>query len=148
MLGPEFPAYNASYAILVVAIVSTVYVWVLLIYTSTRDPRIILRNLPPLEEELHYESSVSTENGGRMTPSLQLPCTKDVLINGVPTRVKYREICSNLIAKTASAISLARSFSSSDSLPLSDHGGLDHSRPWFIHQELFDATNGFSAKNP
>ncbi|GMH26203.1 hypothetical protein Nepgr_028046 [Nepenthes gracilis] len=54
---------------------------------------------------------------------------------------------SNLIAKTASAVPLAGNFSGSDSFTLSDHGGLGHSRHWFTYQELFDATNGFSAKN-
>ncbi|GMH23174.1 hypothetical protein Nepgr_025017 [Nepenthes gracilis] len=113
-LSNEFPEYNVGYAILVVAIVSIVYVLVLLICTSTRDLGIIYRNLPPPEEELYYESSVSTEDGVRTTPSLQFPRTKDVLINGVPARMKCCETCSNLIAKIASAASLTRSFSGSD----------------------------------
>ncbi|GMH08643.1 hypothetical protein Nepgr_010483 [Nepenthes gracilis] len=83
MLGLEFLAYNAGYAILGVAIVSTVYVLVLLIYTSIRDLGIIPRNLPPPEEELYFESSVSTEDGDRTTPILQLPRTKDVIVYGV-----------------------------------------------------------------
>ncbi|XP_022773421.1 protein S-acyltransferase 8-like isoform X2 [Durio zibethinus] len=81
-----------GYAILVVAIVFTIYVLILLFLTSARDPGIIPRNSHP-PEEFRYDSSVSTEVGGRQTPGLQFPRTKEVMVNGVNVRVKYCDTC-------------------------------------------------------
>ncbi|XP_059643565.1 protein S-acyltransferase 8-like isoform X2 [Cornus florida] len=89
----ELQAYNAGYAILVVSIVLTILVLVLLLLTSARDPGIVPRNLHPPEEELCYDSSTSVEVGGRTTPSLQFPRTKEVFVNGFAVRVKYCETC-------------------------------------------------------
>lgn len=91
-LRHEFSPVNSGYAILVVAIVFTIYVLVLLFYTSARDPGIIPRNSHP-PEEIRYDSSVSNEIGGRQTPSLQFPRTKEVIVNGLPVRVKYCDTC-------------------------------------------------------
>ncbi|KAJ0096925.1 hypothetical protein Patl1_27659 [Pistacia atlantica] len=51
----EVSAYNAGYAILVVAILLTVYVLLLLFLTSAQDPGIVPRNLHPPEEEVADE---------------------------------------------------------------------------------------------
>ncbi|XP_039023176.1 protein S-acyltransferase 8-like isoform X2 [Hibiscus syriacus] len=92
-LRHAFSPYNAGYAILGVAIVYTIFVLILLFLTSARDPGIIPRNSHPPEEDFRYESSVSAEAGGRQTPSLQFPRTKEVIVNGIPVRVKYCDTC-------------------------------------------------------
>ncbi|KAL6315444.1 hypothetical protein AAG906_000736 [Vitis piasezkii] len=90
-LRHEFSPYNAGYAVLVAAIAFTIYVLLLLFLTSARDPGIIPRNSHPPEEEIRYDSSV--EAGGRHTPSLQIPRTKEVMVNGIAVKVKYCETC-------------------------------------------------------
>lgn len=92
-LRHQFSSYNAGYAILVAAVVFTIHVLVLLILTSSRDPGIVPRNSHPPEEELRYDNSASVEVGGRQTPSLQFPRTKEVMVNGLPVRVKYCDTC-------------------------------------------------------
>ncbi|KAK7279807.1 hypothetical protein RJT34_24865 [Clitoria ternatea] len=91
-LRHEFSSYNSGYAILVVAILFTIHVLVLLFLTSSRDPGIIPRNSHPPEEEFRYDTSVSAD-GGRQTPSLQFPRTKEVIVNGLVVKVKYCETC-------------------------------------------------------
>ncbi|XP_075520739.1 protein S-acyltransferase 8-like isoform X1 [Primulina tabacum] len=92
-LRHEFSSYNAGYAIMIVAIVFTIHVLVLLLLTSARDPGIVPRNSHPPEEEFCYDNSASVEIGGRQTPSLQFPRTKEVMVNGLPVRVKYCDTC-------------------------------------------------------
>ncbi|XP_010520765.1 PREDICTED: protein S-acyltransferase 8 isoform X1 [Tarenaya hassleriana] len=90
-LRHEFSPYSAGYAILVVAILFTIYVLILLSLTSARDPGIIPRNLHPPEEDLRYDTTVSAD--GRQTPSVQIPRTKEVMVNGISVRVKYCDTC-------------------------------------------------------
>ncbi|XP_076886249.1 protein S-acyltransferase 8-like [Bidens hawaiensis] len=83
-LRHEFPSYNAGYAIIVAAILFTVYVLVLLLLTSARDPGIVPRNSHPPEEEFSHD---------RQTPMLQFPRTKEVMYRGITVRVKYCDTC-------------------------------------------------------
>ncbi|XP_039140703.1 protein S-acyltransferase 8-like [Dioscorea cayenensis subsp. rotundata] len=92
-LRHKFASYDAGYAILVVAIAFTIYVLVLLLLTSGRDPGIVPRASHPPEEEFSYDTSVATEPGGRQTPSLQFPRSKEVIVNGQPVKVKYCDTC-------------------------------------------------------
>lgn len=62
----------------------------LLFLTSVRDPGIVPRNSHPPEEEF---TAQSIEVGGRRTPSLQFPRTKEVMVNGITVRVKYCDTC-------------------------------------------------------
>ncbi|CAN8325798.1 unnamed protein product [Cochlearia groenlandica] len=87
----EFSPYNAGYAILAVVILFTIYVLILLFFTSARDPGIVPRNSHPPEEELRYETTISAD--GRQTPSVQIPRTKEVIVNGVSVRLKYCDTC-------------------------------------------------------
>ncbi|KAK4486166.1 hypothetical protein RD792_008835 [Penstemon davidsonii] len=76
-------------SIMVVFVVFTLYVLVLLLLTSGRDPGIIPRNAHPPEPE-SYEGS-SMEFGPTQTP--RLPRVKDIVINGITVKVKYCETC-------------------------------------------------------
>ncbi|MFQ6622050.1 hypothetical protein Gotur_002136, partial [Gossypium turneri] len=82
----------AGYAILMMTVVFTIYVLLLLLLTSARDPGIVPRNLHPPTEEICYDSSASIDVG-RQTPTPRLPPTKEVIVNGVPVRVKYCITC-------------------------------------------------------
>ncbi|KAI9083361.1 hypothetical protein K1719_034727 [Acacia pycnantha] len=64
-LRHEFSSYNAGYAILVVAILFTIYILVILFLTSSRDPGIIPRNSHPPEEEFRYDSSLLVMGDGK-----------------------------------------------------------------------------------
>eukprot|EP01018_Ginkgo_biloba_P025666 Gb_16110 [translate_table: standard] len=90
----KFSEYNSGYAILVVTIVYTFCVLVVLLLTSARDPGIVPRAPHPPEPEDVYDSANSpAEWAGGQTPRLRLPRTKDVVVNGVPVKVKYCDTC-------------------------------------------------------
>ncbi|CAD5163563.1 protein S-acyltransferase 8 isoform X1 [Musa acuminata AAA Group] len=89
----EFPAYDAGYAVLVVAIAFTIHVLLLLLMTSARDPGIVPRASHPPEEEFSHDTSTHSEIGGRHTPSLTFPRIKEVMVNGIPVKVKYCDTC-------------------------------------------------------
>ncbi|TXG60477.1 hypothetical protein EZV62_015050 [Acer yangbiense] len=98
----EVSEYNAGYAILLVAILLTVFVssstpsivvLVLLFLTSARDPGFIPRNLHPPEEVFVYDSPPSTDAGRTPTPVPRIPRAKDELFNGRTVKVKYCDTC-------------------------------------------------------
>ncbi|KAK4840560.1 hypothetical protein QYF36_012204 [Acer negundo] len=89
----EVSEYNAGYAILLVAILLTVFVLVLLFLTSAQDPGFIPRNLHPPEEEFTYDSPASTDAGRIPTPVPRMPRSKDELFNGRTVKVKYCDTC-------------------------------------------------------
>ncbi|VFR00307.1 unnamed protein product [Cuscuta campestris] len=92
-LRHQFSPLDAGYAVLVAPIVFTIIVLVLLLLTSARDPGIVPRKAHPPEEEIRYDASASADVGGRQTPNLQFPRTKEVMVNGIPVRVKYCDTC-------------------------------------------------------
>nr|XP_043616436.1 probable protein S-acyltransferase 7 [Erigeron canadensis] len=76
--------------VMAVAIVYTVYVIMLLLVTSARDPGIIPRNTHPPEPEV---SDQSIEVGSGQTPPFRLPRIKEVIVNGMTVKVKYCDTC-------------------------------------------------------
>ncbi|XP_077250411.1 DHHC-type zinc finger family protein [Tasmannia lanceolata] len=83
-------SYHLGISIMVVAVAFTLYILVLLLLTSGRDPGIIPRNANPPEPE-GYDGTV--EVGGGQTPLLRLPRMKDVAVNGFTVKVKYCDSC-------------------------------------------------------
>uniref|UniRef100_A0A0C9S484 S-acyltransferase n=1 Tax=Wollemia nobilis TaxID=56998 RepID=A0A0C9S484_9CONI len=89
----KFP-HHAGVSVMVIAIVFTIYVLILLLFTSGRDPGIIPRNAHPPEPEEGYDvSTLTPETGGGQTPHLRLPRTKDVVVNGIAVKIKYCDTC-------------------------------------------------------
>lgn len=89
----QFPDYNSGIAVVVVAVIFTIYVLVLLLLTSGRDPGIIPRNPhPPELDDDEYATSSADWVGGQ-TPRLRLPRVKDVLVNGHTVKIKYCDTC-------------------------------------------------------
>ncbi|XP_041007385.1 probable protein S-acyltransferase 7 [Juglans microcarpa x Juglans regia] len=83
-------SHHLGISIMVIAVVFTVYVLVLLLLTSGRDPGIIPRNAHPPEPE-GFDGSV--EAGAGQTPQLRLPRIKEVVVNGVIVKIKYCDTC-------------------------------------------------------
>nr|XP_043607749.1 probable protein S-acyltransferase 7 [Erigeron canadensis] len=71
-------------------IVFTLYVIVLLLMTSGRDPGIIPRNTHPPQPE---NIDLGIELGPGQTPQLRLPRVKEVIVNGMTVKVKYCDTC-------------------------------------------------------
>ena len=60
----------------------------LLFVTAGRDPGIVPRASHPPEEDIHYDD-LSHDTPRR----LQFPRVKEVIVNGMPVKVKYCETC-------------------------------------------------------
>ena len=65
-------------------------VLIVLVLTSGRDPGIVPRNAYPPEAD-EYDGVANFNDG--QTPHLRLPRTKDVIVNGIPVKVKYCDTC-------------------------------------------------------
>ncbi|KAK7271054.1 hypothetical protein RJT34_26649 [Clitoria ternatea] len=76
--------------IMVISVVFTIYVLVLLLLTSGRDPGIIPRNAHPPEPD-GFEGSLDV--GAGQTPQLRLPRIKEVEVNGITVKIKYCDTC-------------------------------------------------------
>ncbi|XP_028780267.1 probable protein S-acyltransferase 7 [Neltuma alba] len=77
-------------SIMAVAVSFTVYVLVLLLLTSGRDPGIIPRNAHPPEPE-GFDGNLDVGSG--QTPQLRLPRMKEVEVNGIVVKIKYCDTC-------------------------------------------------------
>ncbi|CAL5185492.1 unnamed protein product [Lathyrus oleraceus] len=77
-------------SIIAVAVAFTIYIVVLLLSTSGRDPGIIPRNAHPPEPE-GLEGGLDVVAG--QTPQLRLPRIKEVEVNGIVVKVKYCDTC-------------------------------------------------------
>jgi palmitoyltransferase ZDHHC9/14/18 len=64
-------------------------VLVLLLITSAQDPGIVPRAAHPPEDEFSYGNALSGGTPGR----LQFPRVKEVMVNGMPVKVKYCDTC-------------------------------------------------------
>lgn len=88
----KFSSDEAGYAVFVVAVVYTIIVLVLLLLTSACDPGIVPRASHPPPGFVD-EGSVYAEVLGRQQRSLQFPRTREVMVNGMPVKVKYCDTC-------------------------------------------------------
>ncbi|XP_065866176.1 probable protein S-acyltransferase 7 isoform X2 [Euphorbia lathyris] len=85
----DFP-HHSGISIMLVVVVFTIYVLVLLLLTSGRDPGIIPRNAHPPEPEA-FDGNADV--GAGQTPQLRLPRIKEVEVNGAPVKIKYCDTC-------------------------------------------------------
>ncbi|XP_028766226.1 probable protein S-acyltransferase 5 [Neltuma alba] len=85
----DFP-HQSGWSIMVIVIALTVFVLIVLLLTSGRDPGIVPRNAHPPEPDDDYGSS-RIDSG--QIPRLRLPRTKDVIVNGITLKIKYCDTC-------------------------------------------------------
>ncbi|KAL8256852.1 hypothetical protein R6Q59_028893 [Mikania micrantha] len=83
-------SHHLGILVMVIAIAFTIYVVILLLVTSGRDPGIIPRNTHPPEPEVMDQN---IEVGSSQTPQLRLPRFKEVMVNGFMVKVKYCDTC-------------------------------------------------------
>ncbi|XP_061349532.1 probable protein S-acyltransferase 5 [Gastrolobium bilobum] len=85
----DFP-HHSGLSILIIVIVHTLFVLITLVLTSGRDPGIVPRNAYPPEPDDH--PAIANMNNGQ-SPRPRLPRTKDVIVNGIPVKIKYCDTC-------------------------------------------------------
>ncbi|KAI4336361.1 hypothetical protein L6164_014896 [Bauhinia variegata] len=86
----DFP-HHSGLSIMVIVIALTIFVLIVLLLTSGRDPGIVPRNAYPPEPDDYDVTNANINNG--QTPRPRLPRTKDVIVNGIPVKVKYCDTC-------------------------------------------------------
>ncbi|WCJ40183.1 DHHC-type zinc finger family protein [Euphorbia peplus] len=82
--------HHSGMSIMVIVVLFTIYVLVLLLLTSGRDPGIIPRNAHPPEPE-GFDGNADV--GAGQTPQLRLPRIKEVEVNGTHVKIKYCDTC-------------------------------------------------------
>ncbi|KAK4256880.1 hypothetical protein QN277_006546 [Acacia crassicarpa] len=85
----DFP-HHLGWLIMVIVIALTMFVLIVLLLTSGRDPGIIPRNAHP--PELDDDDRSSSFNNEQI-PGLRLPRTKDIIVNGITVKIKYCVTC-------------------------------------------------------
>ncbi|XP_076960940.1 putative protein S-acyltransferase 7 [Bidens hawaiensis] len=83
-------SHHLGILVMATAIAFTIYVVILLLVTSARDPGIIPRNTHPPEPEVIDQN---VEVGSTQTPQIRLPRFKEVMVNGFTVKVKYCDTC-------------------------------------------------------
>ncbi|XP_076891156.1 putative protein S-acyltransferase 7 [Bidens hawaiensis] len=83
-------SHHLGILVMAIAIAFTIYVVILLLVTSGRDPGIIPRNTHPPEPEVIDQN---VEVGSTQTPQIRLPRFKEVMVNGFTVKVKYCDTC-------------------------------------------------------
>ncbi|KAL6294095.1 hypothetical protein ACE6H2_002237 [Prunus campanulata] len=92
-LVEQFPRHIGN-LIVVLCPLFAVYVVILLLITSARDPGIVPRSLhPPEPEDDGYVSSISSDWPGSQNGPSGVPPTKDTMVNGVIVKIKYCQTC-------------------------------------------------------
>ncbi|XP_019462841.1 PREDICTED: probable protein S-acyltransferase 5 [Lupinus angustifolius] len=85
----DFP-HHYGWSIMIVVIVHTLFVLIILVLTSGRDPGIMPRNTHPPEPD-DNDVFAAINNDRCQWP--RFPLTKNVIVNGISVKIKYCDTC-------------------------------------------------------